>query len=89
MAIRVEDDDHWMIIGCDELEKVVYYVGESIFQIDDKFQFEANGKNLSTVLQLLLNVIEKGYKTNTGVTIQLIDFVQFEQVKNDLKQLLK
>ncbi len=89
LAIRVEDDDDWMVIACDEVDKVVYYVGHSVFQIDDKFHFEANGKNFATVLKSLLNVIEKGYKTNTGATIQLIDFVNFEKVKQDFEKILK
>lgn len=89
LAIRVEDDDDWMVIACDEVEKVVYYVGNSVFQIDDKFHFEANGKNLANVVSRLLDVVEKGYKTNTGATIQLIMFPEFQEIKNDFKNILK
>ncbi|MBT0550251.1 hypothetical protein [Riemerella anatipestifer] len=89
LAIRIEDDDDWMVISCDEVEKVIYYVGDSVFQIDDKFHFSANGADFSKVFKKLLKVIEKGYKTNTGVTIQLIDFEGFKSVESDIKKLLK
>lgn len=89
LAIRVEDDEDWMVIACDEVDKVIYYVGETIFQIDDKFLFEANGKNLLKVIKSLLNIIEKGYQTNTGTTIKLIEFLAFQQVKKDFEKLLK
>lgn len=89
LAIRIEDDDQWMVIACDEIEKVVYYVGNSVFQIDDKFHFEANGKNLKDLMSRLFAVIEKGYTTNNGPTIQLILQPEFNSIKNDFKQLLK
>ncbi|WP_234111685.1 hypothetical protein [Chryseobacterium sp. R2A-55] len=89
LAVRVEDDDDWMVIACDEVEKFVWFVGNTKLQLDDKVHFEANGKNYADLMTRLFSVIEKGYQTNTGATIKLVMLPEFLSIKNDFKQLLK
>lgn len=89
LAVRVEDDDDWMILACDQVEKFVWNVGETILQLDDKVHVEANGKNLADLVERLLDVIEAGYQTNTGLTIKLKMLPEFIVIKNDFKELLK
>ncbi len=89
LAIRIEDEDDWFIIACDEVEKFIWNTTNAILQIDDKFHLEAGQKNLADLVSNLLDIIDKGYQTNTGVTIQLIKKAEFETLKKDFKQLLK
>lgn len=89
LTIKIEDDDQWMIIACDEVEKFIWNTPKAQMQIDDKFHLEAGGENLLDLIEKLFQIIEKGYKTNTGATIDLIMKPQFEQLKNQFKTLLK
>ncbi|RQO37952.1 hypothetical protein DBR39_13780 [Chryseobacterium sp. KBW03] len=89
MAIRVEDDDDWMIIACDEVEKYLWVVGDTKLELTDKILIEAGNQNLLSLMTRLFTVIERGYQTNTGTTIKLILDVEFASIKNDFKQLLK
>lgn len=89
LAIRIEDNDDWMIVACDEVEKFVWNTAQAEIEISDKIHIEANEKSLLELMEKLFQIIEKGYQTNTGTTIQLILKPQFEQLKNEFKQLLK
>ena len=89
LAVRVEDDEDWMVIACDEVDKFLWIVGDTKLELTDKICMEANNQNLLALLQRLFTVIEKGYQTNTGVTIQLVLLSEFLNIKNDFKQLLK
>lgn len=89
LAVRIEDDDDWMIIACDEVDKFLWVVGDTKLELTDKILLEANNQNLLSLMERLFTVIERGYQTNTGVTIQLILQSEFSTIKNDFKQLLK
>lgn len=89
LAIRIEDDDDWMIIAQDETEKFLWVTPTAKIEISEKILLEANNQNLLSLMERLFAVIEKGYKTNNGPTISLILKTQFEDIKNDFKQLLK
>lgn len=89
LTIKIEDDDEWMIIACDEVEKFVWWTPTAEVEISDKIHIEANGNNLADMMNKLFEIIERGYKTNTGVTIDLIMKPQFDQLKEDFKTLLK
>ncbi|MEI7486870.1 MAG: hypothetical protein WCJ72_05580 [Chryseobacterium sp.] len=89
LAVRIEDDDDWMIIACDEVDKFLWIVGDTKLELTDKILLEANNQNLLSLMERLFTVIERGYQTNTGATIQLILQSEFSTIKNDFKKLLK
>lgn len=89
MAVRVEDDDDWMIIACEEVDKFLWLVGDTKLELTDKICLEAGNQNLLSLMQRLFTVMERGYQTNTGTTVKLILDTEFASVKNDFKQLLK
>ena len=89
LAVRIEDDDSWMIIAHDETEKFLWITPTAKVEISDKLLFEANNQNLLSLMERLFSVVEKGYTTNNGPTIKLILEPEFNSIKNDFKQLLK
>lgn len=89
LAVRIEDDDDWMVIAQDESEKFLWVTPTAKIEVSEKILIEANNKNLLALLERLFTVIEKGYTTNNGPTIQLILTPEFNSIKNDFKQLLK
>ncbi|MCU7615668.1 hypothetical protein NZ698_00540 [Chryseobacterium sp. PBS4-4] len=89
LAVRVEDDDDWMVIACDEVDKFLWIVGNTKLELTDKICMEANNQNLLSLMERLFTVLDRGYQTNTGVTIQLVLQPQFELIKQDFKKLLK
>lgn len=89
LAIRIEDDDDWMIIAQDETEKFLWVTPTAKVEVSEKILIEANNQNLLDLMERLFTVLEKGYTTNNGPTISLIFKTQFEDIKNDFKQLLK
>jgi len=89
LAVRVEDDDDWMVIACDEVDKFLWNVGDTKLELTDKILVQANDQNLLNLMQRLFTVLERGYQTNSGVTIKLVLDQEFTSIKNDFKQLLK
>lgn len=55
MAIRIEDDEDWMIIACDRIEKIKWTIGDNVFEISDKVQLIAGGISM---LELWLDLID-------------------------------
>ncbi|TDX86173.1 hypothetical protein [Epilithonimonas xixisoli] len=89
LAIRIEDDDDWLVIAQDETEKFLWITPTAKIEVSEKILIEANEKNLLSLMERLFTVLEKGYQTNNGPTINLILTPEFESIKNDFKQLLK
>jgi hypothetical protein len=89
LAVRVEDDDDWMVIASDQVDKFLWVVGDTKLELTDKICMEAGSQNMLSLLQRLFTVIERGYQTNMGVTIQLILQDEFLNIKDDFKKLLK
>ena len=89
LAIRIEDDEDWMVIACDQVDKFHWVTGNSNLEVSDKIHIEANGQNMIDLLQRLFTVIEKGYTTNNGPTIKLILDSEFNSIKTGFKKLLK
>lgn len=57
---RIEDDNDWMIIACDEVDKFIWNTSNAQIQIDDKIHLEAGGESLLNLLENLFQIIEKG-----------------------------
>ncbi|MFC3158994.1 hypothetical protein ACFOEQ_11045 [Chryseobacterium arachidis] len=90
MAVRVEDDDDWMVIACDVVEKFYWQAGNTNLELSDKVHLEANGKNLAELIDKLFEaILNMKFTTNYGPTINLINSIDFSNLKNEFKSLLK
>jgi hypothetical protein len=96
LAVRVEDQDEWMVIACDEIEKVGYYVGGCIFEIDSLgFLFQKENETLKLLMSDLLTAIEAMSFTVTtpdtinGTTTAMTNLAQFTSIKTRFNQFLK
>ncbi len=78
-----------MIIAQDATEKFLWVTPTAKIEVSEKILIEANNKNLLSLMERLFTVLEKGYTTNNGPTINLIMLPEFQSIKNDFKQLLK
>jgi hypothetical protein len=90
LAVRVEDDDDWMVIAADEVTKVAYYVGSTTLELTDKVHIKAGGENLADLIDDLFEAISKMiFTTNVGPTIKLVNQPEFESLRTKFKTLLK
>jgi len=90
LAIRVEDDDDWMVVAADEITKVGYYVGTTIIELTDKVHIEANGQNMATLIDSLFTAIQNMvFVTPAGNTTAMVNIADFENLKMQFKELLK
>ncbi|AZA84787.1 hypothetical protein C1637_18570 [Chryseobacterium lactis] len=90
LAVRVEDDDDWMIIACDVVEKFYWKTESANLELSDKIHMEANGKNFAKLVDTLFDAIrDMKFTTNYGPTINLINLQDFEKLRNEFKSLLK
>ena len=90
LAVRVEDDEDWMVIACDEIEKIGYYVGDTVMELTDKVHIEANGESLSGLIDDLFTAIgNMVFVTPSGNTTALVNTAEFTTLKTRFKQLLK
>jgi hypothetical protein len=90
LAVRIEDDDDWMVIACDEITKVVYYVGKTVFELSDKIQLKAGGENMANLIDALFTAIgNMVFTTDNGPTIKLINKAEFDNLKIKFNTLLK
>lgn len=90
LAVRVEDDEDWMVIAADEVTKVGYYIGDTALELTDKVHVEAGGENLASLIDDLFAAIGKMvFTTNVGPTIKLVNKPEFEELRTKFKTLLK
>lgn len=90
LAVRIEDDEDWMVIACDEVTKVVYYIGETVFELSDKIQLKAGGENMADLIDGLFTAIgNMVFTTNNGPTIKLVNKPEFDALKKQFNTLLK
>lgn len=90
LTVRIEDDDDWMIIACDEVDKFLWVTDTTKIELTDKVHISANNKNMAELIDKLFEAILKmRFTTNAGPTIRLINRPEFESLKNEFKELLK
>jgi hypothetical protein len=90
LAVRVEDDEDWMIIAADEVTKVGYYVGKTIFELEDKVNIEAGGESLGGLIDDLFAAIgNMVFVTPAGNTTLLVNTAEFLTLKTRFKKVLK
>lgn len=94
LAIRIEDDDDWMVIACDEIEKLVWYVGTTTFEINDGFLLKKDNETLKKLMSDLIEAIKAMSFTVTtpsgpGATALLNNTAQFTNIETRFNQFLK
>ena len=98
LAIRVEDDDDWMIIAADEITKVGYYIGASIFEIDNTgFLLKKENETLKKIMVDLITAIKSIQLTvsttgtataQTGQTTSVVNLADFIAIETRINQFL-
>jgi hypothetical protein len=99
LAVRIEDDDDWMIIAADEIEKIGYYIGSTILEIDATgFLLQKENETLKKILADLVGAVKAMSFTvsttgtaaaQTGVTNTLNNTAQFTAIETRINQFLK
>lgn len=96
LAIRVEDDDDWMVIGYDEIEKFGYYVGTVLFEIDATgFLLKKENETLKQLVVDLITACKNMSFTVTtpdtinGSTTLLNNLAEFQGIETRVNQFLK
>ena len=100
LAIRIEDDDDWMVIACDEFTKVKIQIGELKFELETEgVRITNKGENLKTVLNEFQDkfgelceevskiVVSIGVTPNVPVIMQIKQEVEVTN-KNKLNKIL-
>ncbi len=96
LAVRVEDDDDWMVIAADEIEKIGYYIETSIFEIDSTgFLLKKENETLKKIMVDLIGAVKAMSFTLTtpdtinGATTALVNLAQFTAIEIRINQFLK
>lgn len=96
LAIRIEDDDDWMIIAADEIVKIGYYIGSTIIEIDATgFLLKKENETLKKILADLVGTIKQmSFNLTTpdtinGTTTVLNNTAQFTAIETRINQFLK
>lgn len=89
LAVRVEDDDDWMVVGYDEITKVGLYLNTVEIEFKDKIHMKANGENLATLVNdLFVAINNMVFTTPNGSTTGLVNATEFEGIKERFTKLL-
>jgi hypothetical protein len=60
MAIRIEEADEWMLIGCQEIDKYRLVVGDLVFEVGtDQFTVKKGADSLKDALTLIVEAIQQ------------------------------
>jgi len=96
LAVRVEDDDDWMVIAADEIEKIGYYIGTAIFEMDSTgFLLKKENETLKKIMVDLVGAVKAMSFTLTtpdtinGSTTLLNNAAQFTAIETRINQFLK
>jgi hypothetical protein len=90
LAVRVEDDDDWMVVGCDEITKVGFYLTDVEIEFKDKIHMKANGENLASLIDdLFVAINNMVFTTPDGPTTSLVNASEFTALKQRFNQLLE
>jgi hypothetical protein len=96
LTVRIEDADEWLVIACDEIEKVGYYIDGVVFEVDsDGFLLKKQNETLKQLMSDLLTAIEgMSFTVATpdfvnGSTTAMVNVAQFSAIKTRFNQFLK
>ncbi len=93
LAVRIEEDEEWMIVATDEIDKFRVKVGTLEFEMDgNKFLLKKGSENLKKMADDLFDaMLAEKHLTNTGVTINLTpaSIAQYQALKARFALFLK
>jgi hypothetical protein len=91
LAVRLENEEEWMIISVGQADKYIMVVGNIRFEMSGGQILLQNGaESLKTLFDdLLTAILAMEFTTNTGVTISLVNSVTFVNLKTRFESLFK
>src|SRR5665213_3363922 len=91
LCARIEHDEDWMIISAEQIDKYRITAGSQVFEMDgEKFMVKNSGDDLKTLLDdLFTAILAMSFTTNVGVTINLVNAIQFQNLQTRADALLK
>jgi hypothetical protein len=91
LVTRVEEDEDWLVIACEKVDKWRVTVGASVLEVtQDGFSFKQGATSLKTVMDDLLDgIMALTVPTNVGPSGTPLNLTTFQQVKTQLDQILK
>ena len=90
LALRLENTEEWMVLACDQIDKIKVVVGNSSFEMDgETFLFKNDVDTLKDLMNDLLQAIqEMVFTTNVGPTINLVNAVAFASIQTRFNNFL-
>lgn len=91
LCARIEQDEDWMVMSAEEVDKYRITAGDMVFEMDgEKFLFKNGEDDLKKLMDDLFDaILAMSFTTNTGVTIKLVNAIQFQGLKTRVDALLK
>lgn len=90
LIIKIEEEDDWMLIGADEIDKIRIKVGTSEFEIQNGFLIKRADETLKKIFDDLFTAIEQlTVNTNVGPSSVPINAADFAAIKTRVDNLLK
>ena len=91
IAIRIEDEEEWMLIAVSEAAKYKMVVGSMLFELSaGQFIIKNANEDMKTLMDdLFTAILNMKFTTNTGVTISLVNSASFVSLKNRFETLFK
>ena len=90
LIVKIEEEEDWMLVGADEIDKIRIKVGTSEFEIKDGFLVKRGTETLKKIFDDLFDAIEQlTVNTNVGPSYVPINVATFAAIKVRVDQLLK
>ena len=90
LIVKIEEEEDWMLVGADEIDKIRIKVGTSEFEIKDGFLVKRGTETLKKIFDDLFDAIEQlTVNTNVGPSSVPINVATFAAIKVRVDQLLK
>lgn len=88
---RIDTNDDYVVIAVTEVTKVLYQIDNTIFDVDQNgYLLKCENETLRKLLDDLLDAImNMRFTTQSGPTVNLVNLMAFQQIKDRVKNLLK
>lgn len=91
LAVRIEDDEEWMILACEQAEKYKITVGDCVIEMDSSgIKISKATESLKNILSDLIMAIKSiTVATGSGPSGTPINATAFTTIENRINQFLK
>ena len=91
LALRIENSTDWMILSCDQIGSYKIVAGNSSFEMDgEKFLIKNDSDDFKSMMDdYFTAILNMKFTTNTGVTITLVNALDFENLKTRFDNFFK